>query len=88
MENSGKLPNISEDKKNELIKLASQKLGKSEGELRDILEGGKVDKIMDKMSEDQKNNINKLLNDPKKLEQTMSSPMVKKLINDYLSKKR
>lgn len=76
--------NIKGEKMEELLTLASQKLGKSPDELKKMLENKKINEMASKMTDEQKKKFQELTNDPKKLSAMLSNPAIKMMISKYM----
>ena len=76
--------NIKGEKMEELLTLASQKLGKSPDELKKMLENKKINEMASKRTDEQKKKFQELTNDPKKLSAMLSNPAIKMMISKYM----
>jgi len=74
--------NVPEEKKNALLQLASQKLGKSPEELQSMLESGQLDSLTKNMDPKAMNQVNALLNNPKAMEMLLKSDKLKALLSN------
>lgn len=77
-------PNISQEQMQQLLTLASKKLGKPTSELKSQLESQNIEKLASSLNDKQKNQLNELLKDPKKVESLLSNPAVKSMISKYM----
>lgn len=76
--------NLDSKKLNELIGMASQKLGTDPQKLKAQLEKGAFDDVIKNLNSKQSNQINQLLNNPKALEQVLNTPQAQKLLRDLM----
>ncbi len=67
------------DNMNELISVVSKKLGVPPGQLRSELESGKFDSALNNMKPAEEAMFNKIVSNPKALEQFMNTPQAKAL---------
>ena len=76
--------NVSEEQMEKLISVASEKLGKSEAELKNQLNEKNLSKLSEKLSDRQKAKAKELLNNPKKVEEMLSNPAVRAMISKFM----
>jgi len=72
--------NISEMKKNALLQMAGKQLGKDPGEIKEKLESGQVQDIVNGLSDEQKQKLNGLLQNPQALNSLLGSDQVQNLL--------
>ena len=72
--------NLPDDKVNSLLNMAGQKLGKDPGELRDQLQSGNMDALMNNLDPKSAAQIKSLLSNPKALELLMKNEQLRKLL--------
>jgi len=76
--------NLSEAKLNALLSMAGKKLGQDPQTLKQQLQSGKLDDIMNGMDTSAKEKMAGLMNDPKRLEALMQDDKVKKLLSGLM----
>lgn len=74
--------NISEKQIDSMLKMASQRLGRSPQELREQIQSGNLDKVG--INEQQKQQIGQLLKDPQALTNFMQQPQIKEIIDNLM----
>ena len=72
--------NINEMKKNALLQMAGKQLGKDPGELKQKLESGQVQDIVNGLSDEQKQKLNGYLQNPQALNALLGSDQVQNLL--------
>lgn len=72
--------NLSKDQMDNLLKVASQKLGQNENDLKSSLENGDLGKVIGNLDAKTQSKISALTKDPKALEALMQNNNVKNLI--------
>ncbi len=73
------MPNINNNKMNELLGIVGKKIGVSPEQLKSELEAGKFDSAMKNMPQKDAAMFNQILNNPKMMEKFMSAPQAKAL---------
>lgn len=74
--------NISERQLDSMLKMASQRLGRTPQELREQLQSGDLNKVG--INEQQQQQIGQLLKDPKALTQFMQQPQIKEILDNLM----
>lgn len=74
--------NISERQLDSMLKMASQRLGRSPQELREQLQSGDLNKVG--INEQQQQQIGQLLKDPQALTQFMQQPQIKEILDNLM----
>ena len=72
--------NLSEMKKNALLQMASKKLGADPAQLKEKLESGEVEDIVNGLTPEQKEQLNNLLQNPQALSALLGSEQMQNLI--------
>jgi len=72
--------NLSDDKVNALLNMASQKLGKSPDDLKSQLQSGNLDSLMGGIDPKAASQIQNLLSNPAALEALMKNEQLRKLL--------
>ena len=72
--------NINEMKKNALLQMAGKKLGRDPGEIKEKLESGQVQDIVNGLSDEQKQKLNNVLQNPQALSNLLGSDQVQNLL--------
>ena len=72
--------NINEMKKNALLQMAGKQLGKDPGEIKEKLESGQVQDIVNGLSDEQKQKLNGVLQNPQALKNLLGSEQVQSLL--------
>ena len=72
--------NISEMKKNALLQMAGKKLGKDPGEIKEKLESGQMQDIVNGLSDEQKQKLSSVLQNPQALNNLLGSQQVQNLL--------
>jgi len=72
--------NVSDDKKNALLQMASQKLGKSPDELQSMLESGQIGELTQNLDPKTAGQVNALLNNPKALETLLKNDKLRAML--------
>lgn len=71
---------IDPKKMNELISKASKELNKTPTEIKEMLEGNQVQKIVNNLSDFEKKKIMQVLNDEKKIKEILSSQRAQNML--------
>lgn len=82
MNNNSGMPNLSATQVNQLLNLASKKMGVSPDDLKSQLQNGSLPQGLNT------NTVSQYLNDPKKLEQLLSSDKAQKVLRDLMNNGR
>lgn len=82
MNNNSGMPNLSATQVNQLLNLASKKMGVSPDDLKSQLQSGSLPQGLNT------NTVSQYLNDPKKLEQLLSSDKAQKVLRDLMNNGR
>lgn len=82
MNNNSGMPNLSATQVNQLLNLASKKMGVSPDDLKSQLQNGSLPQGLNT------NTVSQYLNDPKKLEQLLSSDKAQKILRDLMNNGR
>lgn len=77
--------NLSQD---ELIKLASQKLGIDSETAKSAADPQKRDELLNKLSDKDKEKVSKVLSDPELTKKILSSPQAKSLLKNLFGEKQ
>jgi len=72
--------NLNEIKKNALLQMAGKQLGTNPGELKQKLDSGQVQDIVNGLNDQQKQQLNGLLSNPQALSALLGSDQVQNLI--------
>ena len=72
--------NINEMKKNALLQMAGKQLGKDPGEIKQKLESGQVQDIVNGLNDEQKQKLNNVLQNPQALKNLLGSEQVQNLL--------
>ena len=72
--------NLNEMKKNALLQMAGKQLGKNPAELKERLESGQVQDIVNGLSDEQKQKLQGVLQNPKQLNAILGSEQVQNLL--------
>lgn len=78
--------NLPEDKLNQLLAIAGQKLGKDPQQLRSDLEAGKLDGVMGGLDSKTAGQVNGLLQNPKALEALLANEKIRNMLGSILGK--
>ena len=76
--------NIPKDKMNDLLTLASEKLGISKSRLEEQVAGGKLDSVLNNLSGKNAAKVKELLDNPELANQLLSTPQAKTLLAKIL----
>ena len=74
--------NLSEMKKNALLQMAGKKLGADPVQLKEKLESGEVEDIVNNLTPEQKDQLNSLLQNPGALSALLGSDQMQNLIKN------
>jgi len=74
--------NLNEMKKNALLQMASKKLGADPVQLKQKLESGEVEEIVNNLTPEQKEQLNSLLQNPQALSALLGSDQMQNLIKN------
>ena len=69
----------------DIMDMLSQKLGKSPQDIESCARQGKVEELLGKLSDSQREKVNSLLSDPEQTKKLLSSPAVQSLIRKLSS---
>ena len=72
--------NLNEMKKNALLQMAGKQLGKDPGELKRKLESGQVQDVVNGLSDEQKQKLQGVLQNPQQLNALLGSDQVQNLL--------
>ena len=72
--------NLNEMKKNALLQMAGKQLGKDPGELKQKLESGQVQDIVNGLSDEQRQKLQSVLQNPQQLNALLGSEQVQNLL--------
>ena len=79
--------NVNRDKLNIMLQMAANKLGLDPQKLQNQLEQGVFNEALSRLGGDQSAYVNRLISNPKALEQMLNNPQVKKALEDLMDKK-
>lgn len=69
---------------NMLMNQLSQKLGAQSGEVENAVKNGDLNKVLDKLPQGQKSQVESILNDPQKAQQVLNNPQVQALLKKLM----
>ncbi|MCL2856354.1 MAG: hypothetical protein FWE19_01330 [Oscillospiraceae bacterium] len=72
--------NLNEMKKNALLQMAGKQLGKDPAELKQKLESGQVQDVVNSLSDEQKQKLQSVLQNPQQLSALLGSEQVQNLL--------
>ena len=75
--------NLPDDKVNNLLNMAGQKLGKNPGELREQLQSGNMDALLKNLDPKSASKLQGLLSNPKALEALMKNEQILKMLSGF-----
>ncbi len=75
---------LSPEQAQRLLNIAGQKLGADPNHLKQQLESGRLNDLLGQMNPQQSAQLNRLLQDPEALKQTLSSPAVRAMLGNLL----
>ena len=81
-------PNISPEKLNELLNMASQKLNTNPQRLRQAAQNGELEKLFSSLSPQQQKRLTRLMNDRQAAEQALNSPQAQQLRRNLTQDKK
>ncbi|BCI61404.1 hypothetical protein [Solibaculum mannosilyticum] len=81
-------PNISPEKLNELLNMASQKLNTNPQRLRQAAQNGELEKLFSSLSPQQQKRLTRLMNDRQAAEQALNSPQAQQLLRNLTQDKK
>jgi len=80
-------PNISKETLDQMLNMAGRKMGTDPMKLKEQLEKGAFHEALGKIPPRQSAQINQVLNDPKALEQLLSSPKAQQMLRGLMGGK-
>lgn len=80
--------NLSPDKMESLLKIASQKLGKEPDELKNQLEQGNLNNVIGGLNPKLQNQISSIANNPKAIEAMLQNPNVANMLSGLMGGKK
>ncbi len=80
-------PDLSKEKLDLLLSIAGRKLGSNPQDLKKQLENGAFDQAIKNLNPNQSAKINRVLSNPKEMEQLLNQPKVKELLNSLMKEK-
>lgn len=80
---SMKYSDIPEDKKQDLFKMAAERMGTNSERLQQAAQNGEIDKMISGLDEKQAQQLQKILNDPKAAERMLSTPQAQMLFKKF-----
>ena len=81
-------PNISPEKLNELLNMASQKLNTNPQRLSQAAQNGELEKLFSSLSPQQQKRLTRLMNDRQAAEQALNSPQAQQLLRNLTQDKK
>lgn len=78
--------NLSQSQLDNLMKLASQKMGTDPDKLKQQMQSGDMSALLGNLNSDQKAQINSLMNNPQAIQQFISNPKVQSLLKNLMGK--
>ena len=81
-------PNISPEKLNELLNMASQKLNTNPQRLRQAAQNCELEKLFSSLSPQQQKRLTRLMNDRQAAEQALNSPQAQQLLRNLTQDKK
>ncbi len=78
--------NISPDQMDSLMQMASQKIGTDPQKLKEQMQSGNMDGLMQNLTPGQQAQINNLMNNPAAIEKLIASPKVQMLLKGLMGK--
>ena len=69
---------------NMLMNQLSQKLGAQSAEVENAVKNGDLNKVLDKLPQGQKSQVESILNDPQKAQQVLNNPQVQALLKKLM----
>ena len=81
------LNNLSKEQMDQLIKMASQKTGADESELKKGMDAGSADGILKNLKPEQAAKVQQVLSDKEMTEKILSSPQAKMLLSKFFKGK-
>ena len=69
---------------NMLMNQLSHKLGAQSGEVENAVKNGDLNKVLDKLPQGQKSQVESILNDPQKAQQVLNNPQVQALLKKLM----
>ena len=82
--NGGNMPNIPDDKMNMLISMVSRKMGVAPDTLKQKLENGSFDNILNQLKPEEAEKLNTIANNPNLLNTVLSTPSAKKNLDQII----
>lgn len=82
--NGGNMPNIPDDKMNMLISMVSRKMGVAPDTLKQKLENGSFDNILNQLKPEEAEKLNTIANNPNLLNTVLSTPAAKKNLDQII----
>lgn len=80
--------NVPQDKLDALLGIAGKQLGKDPQQLRQELESGNLNNVLNGMNEKTANQVNQVLNNPEALNAMLANDKIKKLIDGLMGGKK
>nr|WP_317413431.1 hypothetical protein [uncultured Solibaculum sp.] len=81
-------PNISSEKLNELLGMASKKLNTNPQRLRQAAQNGELEKLFSSLSPQQQKRLTRLMNDRQAAEQALNSPQAQQILRNLTQEKK
>ncbi|MEM1486303.1 hypothetical protein V6615_15790 [Oscillospiraceae bacterium PP1C4] len=78
--------NLSQSQLNALINLAGKKMGTNPDKLREQMQNGEMNDVLNKLSPAQRAQMNNLMNNPQAVEQFLSNPNLQALLKGLMGK--
>ncbi len=78
---------IPPEKLEQLIKLAGEKLKTDPAKLKETINSGKLDELLSKNKNINKEKLDAFLSNPALLDKLLADPKAQRMINDFLNKK-
>ncbi len=79
--------NLSQNQLDSLVKLAGKKMGIDPNDLKQQMESGQMDGILNNLNSNQKAQMQNLMNNPKAIQQLMENPKLQALIKNLTGNK-
>lgn len=80
--------NLTPDKMDSLLKIASQKLGKDPSDLKNQLEQGNLNNILGVLDPKLQNQISSIANNPKAVESMLQNPNIANMLSGLIGGKK
>lgn len=78
--------NLSSDQMNNLIAMAGKKMGKDPDKLKEQMESGGMDDLLNSLPAQKQTQIRELMQNPQAVEQFMQNPKVQQLLRGLMGK--